>query len=179
MTIVSRNTMLTFFCQILVAEESKNAQTIIKRYQNHAFFAKSFSVKLRFKSISTCESAAMYPEQNRQFFLLLHFRRPDVQVQTVFTHIFCGLEKFITIQTAFRVAHLRRNRSEMICMINAFPLFCFLRLSPAELSNWGFCIRNPFKYRILWNISRNPLNFSFFCFRNSIDFFVKFHDLPP
>ena len=83
----------------------------------------------------------------------------DVYKRQVFTHIFCGLEKFITIQTAFRVAHLRRNRYEMICMINAFPLFCFLRLSPAALSNWGFCIRNPFKYRILWNISRNPLNF--------------------
>jgi hypothetical protein len=112
-------------------EESKDAKPVVHGDRNDPLASHALAVVARFGSIAGLETAAEEIHENRQPFLFVLGRRPDIECQTVFAHAAIA-EVHIAEQ---RVLHA--TVAELFGIEYAFPFRCRSGRCEAKLADWG------------------------------------------
>ena len=116
-------------------QKSKGPQTVIERYNHHAFFRQIRAMVFRPRSGAERKPAAVNPDHHGQFFTRIFCGRPDIEIQTV-------LAEFVRINPS----RLWTGPAEIPACSDFIPGSGFLRRLPAQCSDRRSGIRNALEH---------------------------------
>ena len=172
-TVVAGHAVRAFGRQLGMGQEAEDAEAVVDGHEHHAVVGELLTVELGLGAPAFAVAAAMNPVRDREFLAgLAGGRRPDVQVQAVFTALrFLAIAPFGEIAAGI-VDGLVAGMAEAVGLHHAVPRNDGLRFLPAEVANRRRGVRDAFVRDDTRDVGRHALDLTTFdgqhrdlCFR--------------
>ena len=123
--------MFGFRSQFRMLIESENTQAIVCAHEHHSVARQAFAVEYSFRGRAREVPAAVDPQHHRLARFRRPFRRPDIDVETIFADSF---------------ASLHAPRAEVRGLANTGPRFHGHRFAPTQIAHGRSGKGNPFEH---------------------------------